>query len=126
MDAATIDVASAWHELGERLRVYLARRVDLDSFGDIPEPPGDPVEQRIGALAACLERMLDTLGEGDADVLRKVDLDGAAQVELAVVLGVPRSRLKSRGQRARTKLRAAFDACCAFEQGDHCASRCDG
>ena len=175
MEAASVDVAKAWHELGERLRVYVARRidpaeaddvvqsvmvkllerrgdigpdsvrawlfavtrnavaeyyrrhrpsVDLDSFGDIAEPEGDPVERRMGALADCLEPMLRTLGEGDAGVLRRVDLEGAAQVELATELGVPLSTLKSRVQRARTRLRAAFDSCCAIEQGLDCAPRC--
>lgn len=162
-----IDVAAAWQELGERLRVYVSRRVapgdaedvvqsvmvkllehrddigrdsvrawlfavtrnavaehyrrlrpavDLDSFGDVPEREGaDPSERAIGGLTDCLQPMLRTLPAADADVLRRIDLEGESQVTLAGALGVPASTLKSRVQRARAKLRSAFDACCAIE-----------
>ncbi|HEX6086551.1 MAG TPA: sigma-70 family RNA polymerase sigma factor [Thermoanaerobaculia bacterium] len=185
----TIDVAAAWHELGERLRVYVARRVnpgdaddvvqsvmvkllerragidadsvrawlftvtrnavaeyyrqhrpsvDLDSFGDVPETDDvDPADRAIGNLTDCLDPMLRMLPESDADLLRRIDLQGEAQTELAVSLGIPLSTLKSRVQRARTKLRAAFDQCCAidlgrngapiaFERGAACAPACSG
>lgn len=183
----TIDVAAAWHELGDRLRVYVARRVnpgdaddvvqsvmvkllerrgeidadsvrawlftvtrnavaeyyrqqrpsiDLDTFGDVPENEGaDPADRTIGSLSDCLEPMLRTLSASDAEVLRRVDLAGEAQTDLAASLGVPLSTLKSRVQRARTKLRGAFDACCAihvsrtgapiaFDPGAACAPTC--
>lgn len=161
-----IDVAAAWHELGERLRVYVARRVnpgdaddvvqsvmvkllerrsdigpdsvrawlfavtrnavaeyyrqhrpaiDLDSFGDVPErDDADAADRTMGDLTDCLEPMLRMLPESDAGVLRKIDLQGEAQTALATSLGIPLSTLKSRVQRARTKLRAAFDSCCAI------------
>ena len=183
----TIDVAAAWHELGERLRVYVARRVnpgdaddvvqsvmvkllerragigpesvrawlftvtrnavaeyyrqhrpaiDLETFGDLPETDAaDPADRTIGDLSDCLNPMLRMLSESDADVLRRIDLEGETQTTLAASLGVPLSTLKSRVQRARTKLRAAFDACCAidlardgapieFERGAACAPVC--
>lgn len=167
--AQTIDVAAAWHELGDRLRMFVARRVnpgdaddvvqsvmvkllerrgeiatgsvgawlftvtrnavaeyyrqqrpsvDLDSFGDVPEKDdADPADRAIGHLTDCLDPMLRTLPEGDAELLRRIDLQGEAQTELAASLGVPLSTLKSRVQRARTKLRSAFDACCAIDLG---------
>lgn len=184
-----IDVAAAWHELGERLRVYVSRRVtpgdaddvvqsvmvkllehrgaigpdsvrawlfavtrnavseyyrqrrpsvDLDTFGDIPENDiADPADRTIGDLTDCLVPMLRTLGASDAEVLRRIDLEGEAQTTLATTLGVPLSTLKSRVQRARIKLRAAFDACCAidlarngspiaFERSTECAPTCAG
>lgn len=185
----TIDVTAAWHELGERLRVYVARRVnpgdaddvvqsvmvkllerraeidadsvrawlftvtrnavaeyyrqhrpsvDLDSFGDVPETDGlDPADRAIGSLSDCLDPMLRMLAESDADLLRRIDLQGEAQTGLAASLGIPLSTLKSRVQRARTKLRSAFDDCCAielgrngapiaFERGAACAPSCVG
>jgi RNA polymerase sigma-70 factor (ECF subfamily) len=187
-DQQTVDVAAAWHGLGERLRVYVARRVnpgdaddvvqsvmvkllerraeidatsvrawlfavtrnavaeyyrqrrpsiDLDTFGDVPEiDETDPAERTIGDLSDCLDPMLRTLPDADADLLRRIDLHGEAQTDLAASLGIPFSTLKSRVQRARMKLRSAFDACCAidvdrngapiaFECGDACSSsRC--
>ena len=183
----TIDVAAAWHELGDRLRVYVARRVnpgdaddevqsvmvkllerraeidadsvrawlfavtrnavaeyyrqhrpsvDLDSFGDVPETDDvDPADRTIGNLSDCLDPMLRMLPESDADLLRRIDLQREAQTELAASLGVPLSTLKSRVQRARTKLRSAFDQCCSidlgrngapigFERGAACAPAC--
>lgn len=165
----TIDVAAAWHELGDRLRVYVARRVnpgdaddvvqsvmvkllerraeigadsvrawlftvtrnavaeyyrqhrpsvDLDSFGDVPETDDvDPADRTIGNLSDCLDPMLRMLPGSDADLLRRIDLHGEAQTELAASLGIPLSTLKSRVQRARTKLRSAFDQCCAIDLG---------
>jgi RNA polymerase sigma-70 factor, ECF subfamily len=165
----TIDVAAAWHELGDRLRVFVSRRVnpgdaddvvqsvmvkllerragidadsvrawlftvtrnavaeyyrqhrptvDLDTFGDLPETDAtDPADRTIGKLSDCLDPMLRMLPESDADLLRRIDLHGEAQTLLAASLGVPLSTIKSRVQRARTKLRAAFDACCAIDLG---------
>lgn len=183
----TIDVAAAWHELGDRLRVYVARRVnsgdaddvvqsvmvkllerrgeidadsvrawlftvtrnavaeyyrqhrpsiDLDTFGDLPETEEiDPADRAIGNLSDCLDPMLRMLSQSDADLLRRIDLQGEAQTDLAASLGIPLSTLKSRVQRARTKLRSAFDACCAidlsrngapiaFERRDACDPAC--
>jgi RNA polymerase sigma-70 factor (ECF subfamily) len=185
----TIDVAAAWHELGERLRVFVARRVnpgdaddvvqsvmvkllerrgeidagsvrawlfavtrnavaeyyrqqrpsiDLDTFGDFAERDDvDPADRAIGNLTDCLDPMLGTLADADAELLRRIDLQGEAQTELAASLAVPLSTLKSRVQRARTKLRSAFDACCtidrgrngapiAFERSSSCAPACSG
>lgn len=184
----TIDVAAAWHELGERLRVYVARRVnpgdaddvvqsvmvkllerrgeidassvrawlfavtrnavaeyyrqhrpsiDLDTFGDVAEVDAtDPSDRAIGNLSDCLDPMLRMLSASDADLLRRIDLEGAAQTDLAASLGIPLSTLKSRVQRARTRLRSAFDDCCAidlgrngapiaFERGAACTPACD-
>lgn len=97
---------------------YRQRRpsVDLDAFGDVAEADrSDAAERTIGALSDCLEPMLHALAGSDADVLRKVDLEGQPQTALASALGVPLSTLKSRVQRARVKLRSVFDACCAIE-----------
>ncbi|HEX2059489.1 MAG TPA: sigma-70 family RNA polymerase sigma factor [Thermoanaerobaculia bacterium] len=183
----TVDVGAAWHELGDRLRVYVARRVnpgdaddvvqsvmvrllehregidagsvrawlftvtrnavaeyyrqhrptvDLDSFGDVAEPDdADPADRTIGNLSDCLDPMLRMLPDSDAELLRRIDLQGEAQTALAASLGVPLSTLRSRVQRARTKLRSAFDACCSidlgrdgapigFERGPACAPAC--
>ena len=97
---------------------YRTRRptVDVEAF-DVAESESDPTDRAIGALTECLQPMLGALPEADAEVLRKVDLEGESQVALAAALSVPLSTLKSRVQHARTKLRAAFDACCAIDRG---------
>ena len=90
--------------------------VDLDAFADLAEQEAaDPADRTIGALSDCLGPMLGALGAPDAEVLRKVDLERESQIALAATLGVPLSTLKSRVQRARARLRAAFDACCAID-----------
>src|SRR5688572_16108107 len=143
----TIDIAAAWHELGDRLRVYVSRRVnpgdaddvvqsvmvkllerrseidadsvrawlftvtrnavaeyyrqhrpsiDLDSFGDVAETDDtDPADRTIGNLSDCLDPMLRMLPDADADLLRRIDLQGEAQTDLAASFGVPLSTLKS-------------------------------
>jgi len=92
--------------------------VDLDALPDFVETDSsDAAERTIAALSDCLDPMLGALAESDADVLRKVDLEGQSQIDVALSLGVPLSTLKSRVQRARTKLRSTFDACCSIDRG---------
>jgi DNA-directed RNA polymerase specialized sigma24 family protein len=137
---SAIDLSAAWHDLGERLRAYVARRVSPADADDLVQSVmvkllGHPGDRTIGALSDCLEPMLDMLSAADAGVLRRIDLHGEAQTTLAASLGIPLSTLKSRVQRARTRLRAAFDSCCtielsrkgapvAFERGAACAPEC--
>lgn len=91
--------------------------VDLDALPDLAETgTSDAAERTIGALSDCLAPMLGALAEADADVLRRIDLEGQSQIDLAASLGVPLSTLKSRVQRARTKLRKTFDECCAIDR----------
>jgi RNA polymerase sigma-70 factor, ECF subfamily len=167
MEAGQIDVAAAWQEMGERLRVYVARRVnagdaddvvqsvmlkllerrdeidagsirawlftvtrnavaeyyrkqrpavDLDSIGDVAETDDtDPSDRTIGRLSDCLDPMLLVLPRSDADLLRRVDLGGEPQTDVAAQLHIPLSTVKSRVQRARAKLRSAFEKCCSID-----------
>ncbi len=64
-------------------------------------------------LAACLEPMLMHLGEDDRSLLRRVDMDGESQADIARALGLSLSTVKSRTQRARARLRAVLTDCCA-------------
>lgn len=98
-------------------------------------PTTDPADRAIANLSDCVDPMLRMLPAADADLLRRIDLHGEVQTELATALGIPLSTVKSRVQRARTKLRSAFDTCCtidlgrngapiAFERGDACTPAC--
>lgn len=78
--------------------------------------PADPEANETAAyLAGCLAPMLRGLAEADREVLRRIDVEGAAQADVARELGLSGSTLRSRVQRARTRLRAAIEACCAVE-----------
>lgn len=90
----------------------------LDASGEPPDlRASELTDDALGELSDCIEPMLGALSAADADVLRRVDLEGEPQVALAARLGVAPSTLKSRVQRARAKLRAALDACCHIERG---------
>ena len=98
---------------------YRQRRpvVDIEEIADFAAADPDQGDQAIRDLSDCLEPMLETLPGQDGAILRRVDLEGEAQTAIAASLGIPLSTVKSRVQRARAKLRAAFDACCAIGTG---------
>lgn len=91
--------------------------VELDDESpdhEASEPaPGDLRRQ---ALAACVRPMLDALPPLYREALRRVDLEGERQVDVAADLGLGISALKSRVQRGRALLRDAFSACCRFDR----------
>lgn len=85
----------------------------------LPEgaPAPDPAEDAsaLADLARCLEPMLAELEPEERELLRRVDMAGESQADLARQLGLSPSGLKSRVQRARRRLRSVLDACCAVE-----------
>lgn len=66
-------------------------------------------------LAPCLRPLLASLSEEDREVLELTDLGNLSQKEAAAQLGIGYSAMKSRVQRARTRLRASLLDCCHFE-----------
>lgn len=110
---------------------YYRRRPDavgVDHLERFEAGVADRGDAAIGALVDCLDPMLGLLSESDAAILRRVDLEGEAQTDIARDLGLSVSTVKSRVQRARARLRAAFDACCSITgspldaaPGDACA-----
>lgn len=84
---------------------------DLDAL-PAPEPEADGATD----LLACLEPMLRGLDARDREALTLADMQGVAQKDLPDRLGLSYSGAKSRVQRARHKLRARFEACCAVER----------
>lgn len=69
----------------------------------------------VADLARCLEPMLLELGAEDRALLRRVDMLGESQADIARELKLSASGLKSRVQRARHRLRVVVDRCCAIE-----------
>ena len=113
------DAASVRAWVGTIARNVLAdhhRGKGLQVQSDILEEPAapsrlDPVERTV---ASWLESFIDQLEADDADALRIVDLEGRTQAEFAERRGLTLPAAKSRVQRARAKLRARLEACCAF------------
>ncbi len=66
------------------------------------------------AVAGWVEAFLARLDPEDAAILRSVDLEGRAQVDVARELGLAPSSARSRVQRARSRLRKHLEACCTF------------
>lgn len=84
----------------------------------IPRGPAElfePNDARLRtAVAGWIEAFLARLEPEDAAIIRAVDLEGRAQVDVARELGIAPSSARSRVQRARTRLRKQLEACCAF------------
>lgn len=80
-----------------------------------PESPERGEASVITELAHCVEPLLDSLSELDRDILRRVDLLGESQADIADSLGVPRSTVKARTQRARQRFHDALLSCCTIE-----------
>lgn len=75
------------------------------------------------ALADCLPRVLGELSEEDRDAILCCDIQGMAQADYAVHLGIGLAAAKSRVQRARKRLRLQLISACRVrfdEQGGVC------
>jgi len=79
---------------------------------ELPAP--EPADDLEAVVAGWLEAYLAELDPADATALRRVDLEGRTQAELAALEGLSLSGAKSRVQRARARLRERLEACCAF------------
>jgi RNA polymerase sigma-70 factor (ECF subfamily) len=65
-------------------------------------------------LDLCIEPFIEALPEDMRTLLRKIELEGVSQKQYAQDLGISYSTLKSRVQRARSRLREVYDSCCDF------------
>ena len=77
----------------------------------------DPDDERAAMqeLARCVRPLLEQLAAQDAAALQLTDLEGVTQSEAARRLNLSVSGMKSRVQRARGRLRSAFEACCRLQ-----------
>lgn len=92
------------------------RRARATPFEGDAAAPADPDANETEAyLAGCLDPMWRGLSAKDRDALRRIDVEGASQADVARALGVTSSTVRSRVQRARARLRAAIEACCLVE-----------
>ena len=72
----------------------------------------DDDEAATRELSTCLKPLMSGLTAADQEALQMVEFDGVTQVEAAARLGVSVSGMKSRVQRARSRLRSALHDCC--------------
>lgn len=92
-----------------------AGSTELEPVEHVRDPKSDEHDDRAEA-AACLAPLLATLPEEERRLLTRVDVEGESQTAIARELGLSKSGLKSRVQRARTKLRDALLASCIVER----------
>ncbi|MBX3374063.1 MAG: sigma-70 family RNA polymerase sigma factor [Phycisphaeraceae bacterium] len=85
--------------------------IDSIAIIDLADDPSASSE-----LARCMEPMLESLGREDRRILQRIDMLGESQADVARELGLSMSGLKSRVQRARRRLRAHLEACCAIDR----------
>ena len=88
------------------------RRPAVEVPAELPAEEGEVRSPWHDVVVAGLERFVDDLAPGDAEVLRRVELGGESQAELARHLGISPSGARSRVQRARRRLHDALLGCC--------------
>jgi RNA polymerase sigma-70 factor, ECF subfamily len=104
--------------IADYYRAPARREVSVGTAVDVvsAEQPEAAVDEReasaLQELAACLKPLIGTLAPADREALVLVEFDGVPQVDAARRVGLSASGMKSRVQRARARLRSAFDECC--------------
>lgn len=89
----------------------------LDDDTSAPTPQDDRGPDQL--VASWLPMMIDSLPEPMATALRRVELEGWSQAQLAEAEGLSASGARSRVQRGRRMLRERLDACCEVQwQGE--------
>jgi RNA polymerase sigma-70 factor (ECF subfamily) len=83
------------------------------------EDPADPAELlESREQVRRLMRALDLLPEGQRDVLRLAFLEGRSYQEIAGALGISEGNVKTRVNRARSRLRALLQRSVGSDEGD--------
>ena len=84
---------------------------------DVMQPQGAPDDdlEVLAELAHCVRPLLTRLPAADREAIEAVDLGGMSQFDFATAQKMSRSGAKSRVQRARRRLHAAFLDCCEVE-----------
>lgn len=105
--------AVARREIIDRHRQSRLATAELDP--DTPALPDPNDQATLAELAECVHPLIQRLGPDDREILRRVDLHGEPQSSIADALGVPRSTVKARVQRARERFHKQLLACCSIE-----------
>ena len=122
---------------------YYRRTRPQDELSESVAAPALDEPDAVSELAPSVRDMLRCLPSKYRRPLEMTELEGLTQVEVAGRLQISVSAAKSRVQRAREKLKAAFLDCCHFEfdrlgnvisfqarcpecAGDHAYDNCEG
>jgi RNA polymerase sigma-70 factor (ECF subfamily) len=93
-------------------------RVKAEGLKEGFEPAAPPEAEDLGPLceiSKCVEPMVAGLADHYREALVLTDLQGMAQQEAAVQIGLSLSGMKSRVQRARRQLKKMLFECCRVE-----------
>lgn len=93
-----------WRRTGRESKVIERGAGEADSAAEDPE--------LHGTVCRCFEGLLPTLKPGYADLLRRVDLQGAAVSAVAAELGITANNASVRLHRARRALGVSLEASC--------------
>ena len=102
---------NVWVDALRRRALPLAE-MPVEDVADAAPDDERPVED----FARWLRGAIDELEPTYAEPLRRFDVEGANQAEIAADLGLTLPALKSRILRGRERVRARFDACCTLER----------
>ena len=106
-------IADYYRAPAHKREVPVGAAVDLVTVEQTGEVTGDENEDSaLQELSACLKPLISIMGPADQEALQLVEFEGLTQVEAAERLGLSVSGMKSRVQRARSRLRSALDDCC--------------
>jgi RNA polymerase sigma-70 factor (ECF subfamily) len=97
----------------QRREMAAGDALDMESHEVASHNDDDP--SALQELASCLQPLMTGLAPADQEALRLVEFDGLTQVEAARRLGLSISGMKSRVQRARSRLKVAVEDCCRLE-----------
>lgn len=97
----------------QRRRDGRASGVDPDALAQPDDSAAEPTAMR--ELAPCLTPFVERLDEPYRSALEMTGVQGFTQQEAARMAGISVSGMKSRVQRARTKLRSMMLRCCEVE-----------
>ncbi len=96
---------------------YRKKKPIQDELLEIAEDQKDDNEA-LRALESCMSTFISHLSEVDQNLLRLSEIEGKPQKEIAEMLNMNYTTVRSKIQRARKRLKNEFTDCCEIHQGN--------